>query len=104
MSWADRTIEELRAGNIARCRPHGNSMKGRIESGQLVTLDPSLEPKVGDAVMCRCKGSVYIHLVKAVTDHVLPEKRRYQIGNNRGHINGWVRRNSIFGVVTNVED
>jgi hypothetical protein len=102
MSWADRTIDELRAGRIAQCRPHGGSMRGRIESGQLVTLDPSLEPEVGDAVLCRCRGAVYVHIVKARRGSA--EAQSFLIGNNRGGINGWVRRSAIFGVVTRVED
>jgi len=75
-------------------------MRGRIESGQLVTLDPNLEPDVGDAVLCRVKGSTYIHLVKAVQGH--GSSRRFLIGNNRGKTNGWTT--TIYGVVTEVSD
>ena len=102
MGWADRTIAELREGRIAQCRPHGGSMRGRIESGQLVTLDPKREPDVGDAVLCRCRGNVYVHIVKACKGS--GEATSYLIGNNRGGINGWVGRGSIYGVVTHVED
>lgn len=77
-------------------------MRGLIESGQLVTLNPSIDPEVGNMVMCRCKGNVYVHLVKAVQGH--GKKRRFLIGNNRGRVNGWVSRNGIFGVVTEVVD
>ena len=75
-------------------------MRGRIESGQLVTLKPGREPSVGDAVLCRVKGNVYIHLVKAVQGH--GEKRRFLIGNNRGGTNGWTA--TVYGVVTEVTD
>ena len=102
MGWADRTIEELRAGQISRCRPHGNSMRGRIESGQLVTLDPGREPEVGDAVLCRCRGNIYVHLVKAIAGH--GDAQRFLIGNNRGGTNGWVYRGGIFGVVIDVAE
>lgn len=102
MSWADVCITKLRAGQIAQCRPHGNSMRGRIESGQLVTLDPSREPEIDDAVLCRCRGNVYLHLVKAIRGH--GAQRRYQIGNNRGGINGWVARAAIYGVAIAIED
>ena len=102
MGWADRTIAELREGRAAQCRPHGRSMRGRIESGQLVTLDPTLEPEVGDAVLCRCRGNIYVHLVKACKG--TGARKSWLIGNNRGGINGWIRRGSIFGVVTRVED
>ncbi|MFV8749692.1 hypothetical protein ACNOYE_03960 [Nannocystaceae bacterium ST9] len=77
-------------------------MRGRIESGQLVTLDPTLEPGVDDAVLCRCKGNVFVHLVKAISGH--GDHRRFLIGNNRGGINGWVGRGAIYGVVTDVGD
>lgn len=100
MTWADRAISELREGRTATCRPHGGSMRGRIESGQLVTLDPDLEPSVGDAVMCRCRGNVYVHLVKGIKGH--DEKRQFLIGNNRGGTNGWVSRGAVYGVVTGV--
>jgi len=100
MSWADRAIQELKEGKTSQCRPRGGSMRGRIESGQLVTLDPDLKPEVDDAVLCRCKGNTYVHLVKAIQGH--GDKRRYLIGNNRGGTNGWTT--TIYGVVTKVED
>ena len=79
-------------------------MRGRIESGQLVTLDPSVEPKVDDAVLVRCRGNVYVHIIHAMTPTLDRKKVRYTIGNNRGGINGRVGRDAIFGVVTKVED
>ena len=77
-------------------------MRGRIESGQLVTLDPSREPEIDDAVLCRCKGNVYVHLVKAIRGH--GAQQRFLIGNNRGGINGWVARAAIYGVVIDIQD
>ncbi|NVB36556.1 hypothetical protein G6O69_01840 [Pseudenhygromyxa sp. WMMC2535] len=77
-------------------------MRGRIESGQLVTLDPRIEPTIDDAVMCRLRGNVLVHLVKAVQGQ--GSKRRFLIANNLGKINGWVSRGAIYGVVTSVED
>ncbi len=74
-------------------------MRGRINSGQLVTLDPARTPEVGDAVLCRVRGNVYLHLVKAIQGH--GEKRRYLIGNNLGKINGWT--STVYGVATKVE-
>lgn len=74
-------------------------MKGKIESGQLVTIEPvnhdTLE--VGDIVLCKVKGREYLHLIKAI------DGKRFQIGNNRGHINGWIGPSSIFGKTTNIE-
>lgn len=77
-------------------------MRGKIESGQLVTVKPLVgEPEVGQIVLCTVKGSQYLHLVKAVQGH--GEKRRYQIGNNRGGINGWIGQRQIYGCCTKVE-
>ena len=74
-------------------------MKGRIESGQLCTvapIDPALL-EVGDIVLCRVRGNEYLHIVKAI------QGDRYQIGNNRGLINGWVGPNGIFGKCIGIE-
>ncbi len=78
-------------------------MRPRIKSGQRVTLEPITdEPKVGDAVLCKVRRSQFIHLVKAIKGH--GEKRRYLIGNNHGGINGWIRREAIYGRAILVED
>lgn len=92
-------IEPLQNGNTVKFRPHGNSMKGRIESGQLVTVSPDITSlKVGDAVFCKVKGNIYVHLVTAINGD------RYQIGNNRGGINGWTHKSKIYGKVVAIED
>ncbi len=73
-------------------------MKGKIESGQLCTVVPvSDDLKVGDIVLCKVNGQQYLHLIKAV------QGGRYQIGNNRGRVNGWVSRNGIYGKCVRVE-
>jgi hypothetical protein len=60
-------------------------------------IDPkSLE--VGDIVLCKVKGYEYLHLVKAI------QGQRFQIGNNKGRINGWITANSIFGKCVRVGD
>jgi hypothetical protein len=99
MGWATQHIARLQAGETVQFRPKGNSMQGKIESGQLCTVEPvdvaTLE--VGDIVLCKVNGSQYLHLVKAI------QGKRFQIGNNRGRINGWVGENSIYGKCTTVE-
>ena len=93
MGWAANYIEKLRAGETVAFRPRGNSMVGKIESGQLCTVAPvdAAALKVGDIVLCKVRGREYLHLVKAI------QGERFQIGNNRGRINGWVSANAIFG-------
>lgn len=100
MNWAGH-IEKLQKGEEVSFRPKGNSMKGKIESGDLVTVSPDLKDlDVGDIVFCKVKGTHYVHLVKAVKTE--KGKKLYLIGSNKGSINGWVGSNSIFGRVTDV--
>ena len=100
MGWASAYIESLRGGKSVAFRPRGNSMAGKIESGQLCTVEP-VEPStlgVGDVVLCKINGREYLHLIKAI------QGQRFQIGNNRGRINGWVSAGSIFGRCVRLED
>ena len=99
MGWASGHIARLQNGETVQFRPRGHSMRGKIESGQLCTVEPvDLETlKVGDIVLCKVNGKQYLHLVKAI------QGKQFQIGNNRGRINGWVGENCIFGKCTRVE-
>ncbi len=99
MGWANRAIDALSKGETVQVRPHGNSMRGKVDDGDLVTLAPC-DPntlKVGDIVLVRVKGNVYLHLIKAI------DRERFLIGNNRGGINGWVGPHAVYGVATKVE-
>jgi SOS-response transcriptional repressor LexA len=99
MNWASHAIEALQKGETTQVRPRGHSMKGKVNDGDIVTLQPC-DPnqlKPGDVVLVRVRGNVYLHLIKAV------DKGRFLIGNNRGGINGWVGHNAIYGVATRVE-
>lgn len=94
MGWAQHYIAKLKAGEEVSFRPRGNSMVGKVESGQLCTVAPITDHSalgVGDIVLCKVGGSEYLHLIKAI------QGARFQIGNNRGRINGWVTGSSIFG-------
>lgn len=76
-------------------------MKGKIESGQLCTVEPLGEEeklKSGDIVLCKVRGMDYLHLVKRVSGD------RYEIGNNKGKINGWITIDNVFGKLVSVED
>ena len=100
MSWATHYIEKLKNGETVQFRPRGHSMKGKITSGQLVTVEPVGDRKLqlNDIVLCKVNGSQYLHLIKAIQDN------RYQIGNNIGRINGWITQNGIFGICINIEN
>ena len=101
MGWATPYIAKLKNGETVSFRPRGNSMKGKIESGQLCTVAPVVDCSTlekGDIVLCKVKGAEYLHLIKVI------QGARFQIGNNRGRINGWIGTNSIFGKCVKVED
>lgn len=94
MGWASAYIAKLKLGETVSFRPRGSSMAGKIESGQLCTVEPitdvsTLEP--GHIVLCKVGGNEYLHLIKAI------QGQRFQIGNNRGFINGWIGPNAIYG-------
>ena len=100
MGWATHYIEKLRSGETVQFRPRGDSMRGKVESGQLCTVQPVAGDRpicVGDVVLCKVGGAEYLHIVKAM------QGDRFQIGNNRGRINGWIGQNGIFGVLIKVE-
>jgi hypothetical protein len=99
MGWATGYIAKLAAGETVQFRPRGQSMRGRVDSGQLCTVVPAPEElEVGDIVLCKVRGREYLHLIKA------RQGERYLIGNNRGKINGWVRRGAIYGRCVLVEE
>ncbi len=98
MGWADQHVAKLKAGETVSFRPHGNSMQPKINNGQLCTVIP-IEDEIspGEIVLCKVRGRQFLHLVKAVRGN------QFQIGNNKGRINGWVSRNAIFGRCVKVE-
>jgi hypothetical protein len=100
MGWASHYIAKLKNGETVSFRPRGNSMSGKIESGQICTVKPvdPINVEVGDIVLCKVKGHEYLHLVKAI------QGQRFQIGNNKGRINGWITANSIFGKCVSIDD
>ncbi|MFO0825313.1 MAG: hypothetical protein U0792_19690 [Gemmataceae bacterium] len=100
MGWVNDARQGLTQGRTVQVRPFGGSMRGRIESGQLVTITPvdPVEVQVDDAVLVAWKGGFLLHLVKEVKDG------RLLIGNNIGKINGWVPASAVLGKVVAVED
>jgi SOS-response transcriptional repressor LexA len=100
MGWALLHITKLKLGKTVSFRPKGNSMQGKIESGQLCTVQPC-EPntlEVGDVVLCKVKGREFLHKITAMRG------AQFQIGNNKGRLNGWISANAIFGKCIEVTD
>jgi hypothetical protein len=99
MGWATFAIEALRKGETVKVKPRGHSMRGKVNDGDIVTLEPcdAGNLSVDDIVLVRVKGREYLHLIKAINGG------RFLIGNNRGGVNGWVGHNCIYGIATKVE-
>lgn len=100
MGWVNDARDGLAAGRTVQVRPLGGSMRGRIGSGQLVTLAPvdPADVRADDVVLIAWKGGFLLHLVKDVADG------RLLIGNNLGKVNGWADATAVVGKVVAVED
>src|SRR5918995_275961 len=101
MSNLTSIAARVAAGSTVEFRPSGSSMVPLIRSRQLVTVAP-VDParvEVGDIVLARVAGTVYLHLVSAVDAGA----GRVQISNNRGRVNGWTNHARVFGVCTAVD-
>ncbi len=103
MGMFDSAIKKLQDGKNTTIKPRGNSMRGKVESGDTVYLEPCPAENLsaGDVVLVKVKGNTYLHLIKAIKKE--KDKLRFQIGNNVGGINGWVGPNAIYGKAITIE-
>jgi hypothetical protein len=100
MGMLDAFAARVAAGSTVEFRPTGSSMVPLIRSRQLVTVAP-VDPtrlEVGDIVLAKVAGTVYLHLVSAID-----ATGRVQISNNRGRVNGWTNHARIYGICTAVD-
>lgn len=94
-----QTIEKLKSGQTCLVQGFGQSMTPILKSGQVCRVEPVTEEtelKKNDIVLCKVKGHIYLHKISAI------DKNRYQISNNHKHVNGWVGRSNIYGIVTEI--
>ena len=71
-----------------------------LKSKQDVICIPVTETTIlqkRDIVLAKVKGHWYLHIIHAIKNDSL-----YLIGNNHGHMNGWVSRNGIYGKVVEI--
>jgi hypothetical protein len=101
MGALDAVAARVAAGATISFRPTGSSMVPLIRSRQLVTVAPvdAAKVAVGDIVLARVAGTVYLHLVSALD----AAAGRVQISNNRGRVNGWTNHTRIYGICTAVD-
>ena len=97
-SWADHAMDALARKERVVIRPRGSSMLPLVKSGAKVTLAPPTQLEVGSIVLVRVSGRIYLHKVTAI------QGDRYTIGNNKGHINGTVGLQNIFGVAVEIDN
>ena len=92
----DGVAARVAAGQTVNFRPSGSSMVPLIASRQEVTVAPAAPTalEVGDIVLARVAGTVYLHLVSAVD----AARGRVQISNNRGRVNGWTTHARVYGI------
>lgn len=101
MGVLEAMAARVAAGTTVEFRPTGSSMVPLIRSRQAVTVAPveAARLEVGDIVLVRVSGRVYLHLVSALDSGA----GRVQIANNRGRVNGWTSLTKVYGICTSVE-
>ncbi len=97
----DAVASRVAGGATVEFRPSGSSMVPLIRSRDPVIVAPVAPSavEIGDIVLARVAGTVYLHLVSAVD----PARRRVQISNNRGRVNGWTGHDRVFGICVSVD-
>ncbi len=95
MGWVKEALIALKKNQICSIRPIGNSMKGIINSGQLITLQSIDLNKIyiNDIVFINWKKNYILHIIKDITDE------QVLIGNNLGKLNGWISKKDIIAKV-----
>lgn len=94
------TAQHLQAGETCYVVGVGNSMTPILKSKQAVIVSPVTEDtklEKRDIVLAKVNGHYYLHLI-----HAIKNDTTFLIGNNHGHMNGWVGKNCIYGKVTKI--
>lgn len=102
MSNRQYAIKILEEKGFITIKGAGNSMRPIILNGEsihLMKVDSALL-RVGDAVFCKIKRNLFVHLISAIDVPNL----RFQISNNSGFVNGWIGANNIFGLCVGAEN
>jgi hypothetical protein len=93
------TAAKLLKGEVCLVQGFGNSMVPILSSGQVCEVSPITDYsllKKKDIVLCKVNGHVYLHLISAIKGD------QFQISNNHKHVNGWVTKSNVFGIVTKI--
>ena len=99
ISWVKDEINQLTENETCQVRPIRGSMRRRIESGQLVTIEKYKGGlKIDDVIFIKWKKNYLLHIASNI------EEDQIEISNNLGKINGWITENDIIGKVIKVEN
>lgn len=93
------SAQKLKDGEDGIIVGFGQSMTPLLKSGQPVKVEhltDSTKLEKNDIVFCKVNGHYYLHKIISIKNN------RFQIGNNHGHINGWIGRKDIFGKVIEI--
>ena len=94
----EQSVVHLKAGETIIIVGFGQSMTPILKSGQpaeVAPVDDDTVLKKGDVVFTKVNGHHYLHKIHAVRNN-----KTYLIGNNHGHMNGWVSRSKVYGKMT----
>lgn len=94
------SAEQLQQGKVGKITGIGNSMTPILKSKQAVIVTPITDKIIlekGDIVLCKVKGNHYLHKIHSIRK--VGDNYQYLIGNNHGHMNGWVNKDKIYGKV-----
>ena len=97
------SAEHLLSGETCKITGIGQSMTPILQSKQPVICEPVTEEtelNKRDIVLCKVNGHYYLHLIHAIKTG--KKGSTYLIGNNHGHMNGWISRNKIYGIVREI--
>jgi hypothetical protein len=100
----DMIAGRVAGGETVESHPTGAPMVPLIRSRQRVTVAPTIPSKVevGDIVLARVAGTIYLHLVSAID----AGRQRVQISNNRGRVpaGSFSRRSLVVKVTLRVDE
>ena len=95
------SAKKLQSGLTGKIIGIGNSMLPLLKSRQPVICEPvtdETELKKKDIVLCKVKRYYYLHLIHGIKNN----GEQFLIGNNHGHMNGWISRNQVYGKVVEI--
>jgi aspartyl-tRNA synthetase len=91
--------EALKENEYIKIKGVGNSMTPILKNKQTVLvqrINKETQLEKNDIIFCKVGPYYYLHKIISIN------KDRYQIGNNHGHVNGWIGRENIFAKVIRI--